>query len=361
MPRSPRGWKVWTEPGGKHWRCRWVGKYGIGQQVFFYEADAKRLRDKKRIQFQSHDAGLAVAPSPPSPKTVGQVADEYLLYSKKEKSRRTYRNFDSPAIASLRGSLGDGRLLLDVSPSDVQKWKHSLPKTSTALMLYRQGVAFFNYAVRMKYLADSPAKGLTKPPEGPGGRALTNDEIQKLLDGAPEALYRTGTFSMNTCLRLGEISMLRWEWISKLPSGVVIGRIPWELRKGRRKVKKDCVFIINDEARAVIGEPRSSGRVFPWSPSTIQHLFVDQREAHGLPDGISFHSFRHTAASHYMRNGHMEDLLDTQIWTDPRSLLRYIHVNVDTLAPRFGALGRTFPPLSGPQQRKPQGRRPQGF
>lgn len=334
-----RGWKVWVEPSAGKWRTRWAGKYGTGQQTFLYKADAREYADDKRREFELLDVGKATAPKAQENFTVGQAADRYLTYSKKEKAPRTFRNFDAPAIASLRAHLKDGTLLRAVQPGAVQDWKHSLAETATALMWFRQACAFFNYSVSMRWITESPAKGLKKPPEGEGGRAMTDEELVKLMGAAPEALYRTGSFSLNTMLRIEEVTLFDWSWVRYFGDAWV-GVLPWQVRKTRAKVKRDCIFPLNHAARAVMGERKSTGRVFPWPKSTIQHQFTATRRKVGLPEDISFHSFRHTGASRYLKNGHMEDLLEngSGLWKDARSLLRYVHVDVDTLIPRFSGL-----------------------
>lgn len=353
-----RNWKVSVGKSARKWRCRWRGIYGTGQITFDYKTDAQKKADEKRREFQAQDAGIAAPTKPLQFITVGRAADEYLVYSKKEKSKRTYRNFDLPSVSSLTSSLKRETLLQNISPSDVQKWKHSLPESTTASMHFRGAQTFFNYSVKMKWISDSPAKGLTRPPEGDGGRPLTDAEMISLLGAAPEALYKTGIFSRNTLLRIEEITdHLVWERVFDLPGGGMIGRIPWQLRKTRNTNpdKLDCIFPINAEAKAVMGV-RKTGRVFPWSKTTIQHQVVRIRRALGLSEDITFHCFRHTGASKYLEQGHMEDLLPkgANVWKDPRSLLRYVKPRQETLVVRFEAM--KYAPIGpnwAPQRKSP--------
>ena len=367
MPRRQRGWKVRLEPAGKNFRIRWRGKYGTGQRVFVFKADAREFAQGKRSTFQRIDAGLALPEKPARYLTIGTYAGEYLEYSKKEKSARTHNNFDRPAVASLRKFFGDHTSLTDVRRSDFERCKLSLPQNTpsqrtTAAMTVSAGATFFNYARDLEYITKSPARGVKKPVAGPGGRALKETEIWALLDGAPEAIYRTGVFSLNTYLRIEEVSMFDWSWTFEIPRYGLFGRIPKEVRKNARSAEKDCVFPINDAARAVMGQARQSGRVFPWSPVTIQHQVTAQRRDKNLPEDVTFHCFRHTGATNYLRNGgHMEDLLEESgsgLWKDPRSLLKYIHVSPETLAPRFALVKYQVPAPSWPLNENGQGRRP---
>lgn len=351
-PRRSRGWKVWVEPSGPNWRTRWTGKHGTDQETFLYKKDADLLASDKRQDFQRADAGLPPLERLTAPKaalTVGQAADAYLATSKSEKALRTYRNFDLPAITALRAFLGDSKPLKDVRPSDIQSWKTSLPDSTTASMYFRQAVAFFNYWIKMEELERSPARGIKKPPVKGGGRPLTDEEITKLFRAAPDLLRRAGTFAINTMMRIEEVCTFRWEWVTVLPSGRWIGRIPWQVRKGRRKIQEDCVFGINRRARWALGDRQLTGSAFGTKPSTLQHQITAARRAAGLADDITFHCFRHTGASRYLAaGGHMEDLLKSKIWADIRSLLGYVRVPPEILAQRFEALETPDLEASGP-------------
>jgi integrase len=229
-------------------------------------------------------------------------------------------------------------------------------------MMTQAGAAFFNYALKMEHLTKSPSKGAKKPQGGPGGRELTDDELTSLLGHAPEALYRTGTFSLNTYLRIEETCLLDWRWVFEIQGHGWFGRIPKETRKNAENAVKDCIFPINAAARAVMGARRPSGRVFPWSPWTVQHQLIAGRRAQQLPEDITFHCLRHTGATRYLASGgHMEDLLEESgsgLWKDPRSLLKYVHVRPETLAPRFAAVQFPFVAPTWPLNRNGQGRRP---
>jgi len=131
------------------------------------------------------------------------------------------------------------------------------------------------------------------------------------------------------------------------------GRIPAQLRKTRRNVRKDCRFPINKDAKAVMGNPKPSGKVFSYAPYTVQHDLIAARRKAKLPEDIHFHCFRHTFATRYLaRGGHIEDLLETKLRSTYDALLRYVHVKDDILARRFGELTLPkFPPPS-PQEGK---------
>lgn len=354
-----RGWKVWIEPSGKNRRVRWKGKYGTGQQVFVYKDDALDLLRDKRRDFQRLDAGL-----PAAQKIAGSISvgDWWVRYSKTKRRENpaTFRRFDEPAIKPFVETYAR-TMLGAITKEIVEDYKYVLEERysgDTPLMYYRQLCAFFNSAVRAGELERSPAKSVRRPISGGcGGRPLTDSELMVLLSVAPEALYRTAVFSMNTRLRINEVCIFDWAWVSDIETGGWIGKIPRERRKTRAKSKEDCIFAINDAARAVMGERRISGRVFPWSASTIQHQMTQARRLAKLPEDVTFHCFRHTGASRYLGTdgpdgGHMEDLLKTHVWDDPRSLLRYVKPAPATLLRRANAVRYPIPAPTWPLNAK---------
>lgn len=349
-----RGWKVWVEPSGKSTRCRWTGIYGTGQKVFTYKIDAREFAIAKRQDFQRIGAGLPPVLRISDAVTVGAYAKTYLENSKLEKDYKTYNNFDRPAVSSLaemHGSLA----IVALTEAHIRDWKFSIEKEygpTTASMRFAAARTFLNSAVNAGHIAKSPARHVAKPSEGPGGRALTDPEISGLLDGAPEPLLRAGVFALNTMLRIEEICRFDWSWVREIPGGAWMGRIPANTRKTKGRVKEDCIFPINEAAQAVMGPRKDSGRVFPNPAVTIQHQLVRMRAAKKLPNDVTFHCLRHSGASRYLKaGGHMEDLLKSRLWSDPRSLLRYVHLDDQTLFDRFNQIQLPSMPLNS---KKPQ-------
>ena len=354
MPRGPgRGWTVYAEKRGRRWRCRWVGVRGSGAQTFLYRADADALAEAKRRDFERADAGLPPIAAAPAVATVGALADAYLLHAKSAKEENTVANFDAPSVASFRAFAGDALRLDAVTPHHAEVWKHRLAEglgPTTVRMRYQQGAAMFNWAVRMDYLPRSPFARVPKPRATAEGRDLTEKEIRSLLAEAHPALYRCAVFALNTMLRIGEVVAFDWRWVvDELEGGDWLARVPGPARKRG----KECWLVLNPAARAAMGPRREAGRVFEYQARRIQELLQEAREAAGLPDDVVFHGFRHTAASTYLRaGGHLEDLLKMGLWKDLRSVMRYVHVRPETVAPRFRAIKYSLPT---PKSKKPGG------
>lgn len=306
--------------------------------------------------------------------TWDSYAEAYLKHSEDSKSPRTFRQFDKPAIEAF-SKTAKGYPLASITTQMIVEWLIGLRKEgysdTTRKMMFGHLSSAFNYAVKTKLLGENPMRHATRPVSEETGRELTDAEIRKLFEAGSHKLWRTGTFSVNTGLRISEVTGkygLDWanvevaavagrppvplsQALEKYPMKRVhdafwFGRIPAQLRKTRRKVKKDCRFPINKEAKAVMGSPKPAGKVFPYAPYTVQHDLVAARKKGKLPADIHFHCFRHTFATRYLaRGGHIEDLLETKLWSTYDALLRYVHVKDDILARRFGQLTLPkFPP-----------------
>lgn len=312
-------------------------------------------------------------------------SEYYLRHSADTKAPRTYAQFDRPAVdafgAWLKKEHGSPFPLGSIAAQMGSEWLIALRRggynETTRKMMYGAVFTALNHAKKIELLTKNPWQALTRPESEESGRALADVEMAGLFAAGTDRLWRAGTFAVNCGPRVSEIcGRLDWRNIevvvrrgepavlmakalellgpAQLLAAPWFGRIPAKTRKSRRKVKKDCRFPINAEAKAVMGAPAAAGAIFPWSPNTIQHDLVDARARAGVADDITFHCFRHTFATRYLeRGGHIEDLLETKLWSDYDALKRYVHVEDETLERRFAASGRKFPPPSPQMQKAP--------
>ena len=280
--------------------------------------------------------------------TWDEFSELYLQYSKAHKAKRTFEQFDRPAIYAF-SSVASGFQLSAITPEMVAKWSMNTPgNPTTKAMKFSCLRAAFSYAVRLELIRVNPARNVPKPHSDETGRDLSDDEISRLLAEAPESVINTAIFSLNTGFRIGEITGpkgVRWE---NFKDGFI--RVPARQRKTKRTVKKDLRAPVNEQALSVMGEPKKEGLIFNHDTRIIQHGIIAARERAGLPDDITFHSFRHTFATRYLKNGgHIEDLLEARLWASYSALLRYVHVDDETLSKRFAAL--RYPPTLPPKRK----------
>lgn len=312
----------------------------------------------KQMLGEAYDHKLGLK-RPQESRTWEIFSKEYLEHCRAHKRAGTVDHFDAPALASFKAEAGD-RTLRELEPKHVERWMQKLLaddySKTTVRMWFRALRAAMNYAVRMRYLSESPTEGLRAPePDGDTGRALTDAEIAELLDGAPESLRRTAAFALNTGLRIGEVLGLDWAqirrpgWVAEIPSSA-------------RKSRKPCRVPLNASARLAMGTPRESGRVFPYSEDSIRWSLRQSRERaeraraqrKAPPLGrVRFHDFRHTFCTRFMASGGSPlEILAMGLHRSLDSLKCYSHPTDDTLADRVSRVSYS-PPKSPPKPKPP--------
>lgn len=177
------------------------------------------------------------------------------------------------------------------------------------------------------------------PTEGKG-RALTNDQVQALLDAIdPRAVEARQflAFVANTGLRKSEALAMRWGWVS----GSVM-RIPAEHRKGGAPLSVP----LNDEALAILEDRRQNGtkytgsrkRPLPTGPDARVWIQVKHDEARnsaaeraGL-GGVRTHDLRHTyGARLYAEGASVPEVRDLLGHKTMAMANRYAHAYEDRL------------------------------
>jgi len=119
--------------------------------------------------------------------TWDSFSESYLKYNEDSKSRRTYLQFDRPAIAAFN-KVAKGYPLSSITTQMIVDWLIGLRKegyndTSRRMMFGALSTAL-NYAVKTKLLAENPMRHATRPVSEESGRELTDAEIGKLFQRA---------------------------------------------------------------------------------------------------------------------------------------------------------------------------------
>lgn len=231
-----------------------IGRYG---EVTLSEAReaARRLKAEKTL-------GRIL----PSSKSLNEARAEYLGQLGIRANTRLYyeRNLNR---------LKAGKLT-DITAREIARLTDALPKTSSnqALATYR---AFFKWCQRRHYIEKSPCDFMTLAPSTSRARVLSDAELKLVWqacergDGLPANFATIVKLLILTGQRRGEISALRWEWISE--DERTISFPPTITKNGRAHTIPfgQFTFDLMDEwGSGMLFQARGSDRAFNgWSKS----------------------------------------------------------------------------------------------
>ncbi|MFH1725142.1 MAG: phage integrase SAM-like domain-containing protein [Elusimicrobiota bacterium] len=270
MPRKARAsstavntpWpSVWIEPRkrkkGTSWLVCWqtAGPATRRKRAYRIKPIAERAAAKKRLELEAGKAGVEI---PPERLEWRAYAEEYLAHCKAHKAANTIEHFDAPAIRSFTEMVNPDSLG-SITPGAIERWKLELLKKyspSTVSMRLRCVKAALAHAVRLGYMAKNPAAAVRKPREVRAGKALTNEQIVKLLRAASARIRPAIVFALHTGFRRGEVLALDWIWIRKPRKG------SWEATLPAEHTKTGAARIVPLDAGAVtcVGRPQSELR-----------------------------------------------------------------------------------------------------
>ena len=171
-------------------------------------------------------------------------------------------------------------------------------------------------------------------------RALTDDEVQALLDNSTGEIHLMIRLGISTGLRLGDIINLRWDSIDMERREIAIRRT---LKTGA-PVALPIVPELYDELLRPFSA-RSSEWVLPATHArkvegvcqSIAIVFgragIAMHENGGKTPTASFHSLRHTFVTRLMRRGISPALIQAAVGHSTMMMTeRYTHISADDLA-----------------------------
>jgi len=284
-------------------------KYGIG-----YSLNGRWVRkiigtSKRLAELAEKDIKLRIAKGQflgidePRLITINQLSEEYLTYSKTNKTSDTYRR-DQTSMKNLLTAF-HGRLISKISAHDLELYKNMRRKQVKPATVNRELSCIkhmFNKAVNWDYIKENPLRSVTKFKEPPGRvRYLTKDEIDKLLKACAKHLKPIVIFALNTGMRKGEILRLRWSDIDMINRMIKI--------TVSKNNELRCVPI-NDTLYSLLKKlqngKKKDSNVFAWKNGKpilrINNGFYNAMDRAGIKD-FRFHDLRHTFASHLAMNG----------------------------------------------------------
>lgn len=238
-----------------------------------------------------------------------------------------------------------GKLISEINQMEIDKLAISLYPNATPATLSRQV-----YTPVQAILRQAGVNIILKRPKGSTGNKreffFKPEEAAKLINGAYGVDAEFGLFLeylLYTGLRLSEGLTLRCEDLDLSRSEAFIGKTKNGLPRR--------VYIPTSLVASMANHPRGlerQGKVFRFLKSGRLYKLLNAAEtASGvtIPDGVSFHAFRHTFAAYLRRYGGLDTsgLVATGAWASHDAARRYEHVDVDEASrasehfPKLGA------------------------
>ena len=259
--------------------------------------------------------------------TFAKLSQEYLQYSKANKTAQSYRR-DQVSLKNLLQRFGR-KMITSISPYDLERYKNTRKRTVAAATVNRELSCIrhmFTMAVQWGYLRDNKLQIVKKFREPPGRvRYLTDEEISRLLECCADHLRPIVIIALNTGMRKGELLNLRWADVD-IRNRVI--SLPRTKNNERRIIPmNDIVYITLRE----IGQQLDNQYVFSngdgQSYGDIKVGFKAALRRAGITD-FRFHDLRHTFASRLVMAG--VDIRTVQVLMghkDIRVTMRYSHLS----------------------------------
>ncbi len=238
-----------------------------------------------------------------------QFKKEYLEYSENHKAYKTFLR-DELSFKNFLNFLGN-KSLDSIDSKQIDQYLNSRAKEvkkSTANIELRHLKAGFNKAIQWNYIDNNPFKGI-KPFNLPKNAPIffKQEEIDILLDTIDIVwLKQIVIFAINTGVRIGELTNLEWEDISLKERTIKISN----KNDFTTKSKKERVIPINDDLFDLLKNLSkdhayvfSTGSGEKRDPEFVSKKFKKYVRKAELGEQYTFHSLRHTFASHLVQKG----------------------------------------------------------
>lgn len=280
-------------------------------------------------------------------------ADKYLIYSKANKSPKSYERDLISLRVHLVPAFGDYHLH-EVRPEMVENYKvmrltEAKPATVNRELSCLRNM--LNKAIEWGYLTYSPMKGiklLREPPERV--RYLETDEVARLLEACCEHLEPIVLCALHTGMRKGEILNLKWHDIDFHNRMILIEKTK---NNRRRMVPLSGILYSELKKLPIRGEYvfcDEDGEKF----GNIQKGFRAACKRAGIKD-FRFHDLRHTFASHLTMSGcNIRTVQQLLGHTTMRTTMKYSHLSKEYLEEAVNLVGAKLSPQGETKLKQPR-------
>ena len=163
--------------------------------------------------------------------------NEYIQLREHRRAKKTIAN-DKLAYNSLLKYLNGDKYLNEIKENDIDQWYNELLKvkaTATANCRLRHIHAFFNQAVKKKYIHESPCNNIDKAKETLNKvRVLSEPEVQILLACMTPAWQNLVKVALYTGARAGEICQFKKKDVDLVQQTITVSSSPTNPTKSKK-------------------------------------------------------------------------------------------------------------------------------
>ena len=341
------------------WRIRWTDENGDRQSETYGERkDAKLALNRHLVEVEETKRGLRRVGVPN--KSLDDLCKHWM--ATRAKGKRSADKDEMHIRVHLKPHFDKQTLVRKITTVDVERFKAdrverlSKKTINLSLGLFK---AMMREAVDIGWLIQLPRIKLYRLPlwEQDFKYLRNRDELDRFLRIALEtegkaifALYATAVYAG---LRAGELAGLHWTNILLDRRLIVVHNSYTGITKSgdvRHVPILDPLLPVLREWRVLIGGrglvfPNQAGNMMDKDARPFREVLHRVLRAAELPKGyITFHSLRHTFASHWMMNG--GDLFKLQKILGHKSVqmtLRYAHLSPDAYQADYNLFGDAAP------------------
>ena len=222
---------------------------------------------------------------------------------------------------------------------------------STVNIELRHLKAAFTLAVQWCYVDENPFQGI-KPLSIPQRTPtfFTEEQLTSLLDKIAEPLRQVVIFAVNTGVRIGELVNIEWTDID-FERQIIRIRTQEDFTT---KSKLERTIPVNDQVFSLLTRLSRKGRYIFGSSrggrrcsAKLSKQFTKYLRAAGFGREFTFHSLRHTFASHLVQNGVSLYIVSKLLGhSDIKVTEIYSHLSPETFHDAVSLLGAQQPAAS---------------
>jgi integrase len=238
--------------------------------------------------------------------TVSQLIDEYLEWTRQNRSGRTYRWYRD-YLRRFHDFHGPRLRVANLRPYHVDRWVSAHFNGQSAS--HRHGAIrsvnrVMNWAVKHRYIAANPIAGMEKPTPRPRETTVTDEQFRRMLSLATDNEFRDYLqFVWETGCRPQEIRIIEARHFDG--EKLVFEKVNSKGEKYNR------VVYLSDEALSIVTrltEKHLAGPIFqnskgkPWTKNSVSCRFRRLKKELGIPD-LCATTLRHSWATATLKNG----------------------------------------------------------